>query len=298
MPKDDMPLLGAHMSIRGGLHRALLRGREAGCRAVQIFTRNSRQWVASPLSSVEIDTFHRTREETSVEPVAVHNSYLINVASPDSGIREKSLVALLDEIKRTDLLKIPYLVIHPGSHRGDGEEEGLDRISKALDYVFARTPECNVNILLETTAGQGFSLGYRLEQLAEIIRRTAGRERLGICLDTCHIFAAGYDFSTLQSYGTLIAAIAATTGLKALKLVHMNDSKAEFGSRVDRHEHLGHGDIGKQGLSFFLNDPILAELPFVIETPKGKNDKGIDWDVVNLMSLRALIEEDTKNDCI
>lgn len=293
-----MPLLGAHTSIKGGLDRAFFRGREAGCQVIQIFTRNATRWISKPLAPAEIDAFHKAREETSIEPVAAHDSYLINLASPRADVGMKSLDALLDEMKRAEDLRIPYLVMHPGSHMGGGEEKGLRRISESLDRIYDRRSHSSVKILLETTAGQGSSLGYRFEHLAEIMARTDARERLGVCVDTCHIFAAGYDFRAVETYEELIRKIDATVGLNHLRLLHINDAKKGLGSRVDRHEHLGHGFIGEEAFSFFLRDTVFRELPFLIETPKGLDEEGFEWDVRNLKLLRRLMEEKGINDSV
>ena len=293
-----MPPLGAHMSIAGGLYRALLRGKEAGCRAIQIFARNRSQWHAGKLTTNDIDLFHKTREETSIDAVAVHNSYLINLASPRSDIFEKSFHALLDELERTELLGIPYLVMHPGSHLGEGEKKGLRRIAEAMDRIHDRTTNYRVKILLETTAGQGTNLGYRFEHLAEILESTESHERLGVCFDTCHVFAAGYDFRTAETYSQLLTEFDATIGLSRLRLFHINDSKNELGSRIDRHEHPGEGFMGSKAFSFILNEPKFAAHSFLLETPKGKDEKGQDSDVVNLNLLKSLINEADNNDCV
>ena len=286
-----MPLLGAHMSISGGLYRAPLNGREAGCKAIQIFTRNRNRWKSKELSTREIDLFHKACKETSIRVVAAHSSYLINLASTRSHVFEKSVHALLQELERVERLEIPFLVMHPGAHVGGGEKQGLAQIAGALNGVLQRTSDYRVKILLETTAGQGTSLGYRLEQLAEILEITESRGRLGICLDTCHAFAAGYDFRTEKAYKQFLREFDRILGLTRLGLLHINDSKKGLGSRVDRHEHLGAGCIGLKAFSFFLNDPKLAHLPFLIETPKGKNKDGLDWDRVNLNVLRSLIKK-------
>ena len=286
-----MPLLGAHMSIAGGLYRAPIRGKEAGCEAIQIFTRNRNQWKSKKLSTKEIGLFHKACEETSIRVVAAHSSYLINLASTRSRVFEKSVYALLQEMERVERLEIPYLVMHPGSHLGGGEKKGLKRIAGALNGVLERTSDYHVSILLETTAGQGTSLGYRLEHLAEILEMTESQERLGVCIDTCHAFAAGYDFRTAKAYRQFLQEFDRILGLDRLRLFHINDSKNGLGSRVDRHEHPGAGFIGLKAFSFFLNDPKLAHLPFLIETPKGKNREGLDWDRVNLNLLRSLIKK-------
>lgn len=286
-----MPLLGAHMSISGGLYRALLKGREVGCQAIQIFTRNQIQWNSKKLSTKEIDLFHKACEETAIPVVAAHSSYLINLASTRSHVFEKSVHSLLQELVRVERLGIPYLVMHPGAHVGGGEKKGLEQIAGALNGVLERTSDYRVKILLETTAGQGTSLGYRLEHLAEILEMAEWQDRLGICMDTCHAFAAGYDFRTIKAYRQFLKEFDRILGLAHLGLLHINDSKNGLGSRVDRHEHPGAGCIGLKAFSFFLNDPKLAHLPFLIETPKGKNKHGQDWDRVNLNLLKSLIKK-------
>lgn len=286
-----MPLLGAHMSIAGGLHRAPLRGRETGCQVIQIFTRNRNRWKSKKLSAKEIDLFHKACDQASILVVAAHNSYLINLASTRSHVLEKSFHALLQELERAELLEIPYLVMHPGAHVGDGEKKGLRKIADSLNRVFEQTSNYRVKILLEMTAGQGSSLGYRLEHLAEILEMIESQERLGVCMDTCHAFAAGYDFRTAKAYRQFFGEFDRILGLDLLRLLHINDSKNGLASRVDRHEHPGAGSIGLKAFSLFLNDPKLAHLPFLIETPKGKNKAGLDWDVVNLNLLRSLIKK-------
>jgi len=293
-----MPLLGAHMSVSGGLERALLRGSRCGCQVIQIFTRNPSQWVCSELVPKEIDAFQQARAETSIVPVAVHDSYLINLASSRNDRRKRSTEALQDELMRAHALDIPYVVIHPGAHLGDGETKGIERVSEGLNRVFDLTSRLAVRILLETTAGQGTSLGYRFEQLAEIIQRSAHQERLGVCLDTCHIFAAGYDVRDRRGFERVMRHFDAVIGLNRLKLIHINDSKRKLGSRVDRHEHIGQGLLGTTAFSFFLRSPLLKDLPFLLETPKETDPTGKDMDVVNLSILRQLTEGHTIHDCI
>ncbi|MBW1782714.1 MAG: deoxyribonuclease IV, partial [Deltaproteobacteria bacterium] len=249
------------------------------------------QWISKELSLKEIDAFHEAREITSVKPVAVHDSYLINLASPLQENRKRSSEALLDELMRADRLNIPYVVMHPGAHRGDGEKRGIGRISEALNRILDHTSHLRVKILLETTAGQGTSIGYRFEQLAEILERTDFQERLGVCLDTCHVFAAGYDFGDKDTYEKLIRDFDTSIGLSRLKLFHVNDSKKGSGSRIDRHEHIGQGLIGEAAFSFFLNSPLFKEIPFLLETPKGTDEFGTDLDLINLGILRHLMEE-------
>ena len=279
------------MSITGGLSKALFRGRKRGCQVIQIFTKNPNRWISRGLSPKEIDAFNEARRETSIEPVAAHDSYLINLASPRREDREKSFHALLDEMDRAERLSIPYVVMHPGSHLGDGEKVGIKRISEALNHIFDRTSQFQVKILLETTAGQGTNLGYRFEHLAEIIGQTEAEERLGVCLDTCHVFAAGYDFRDEENYRKLVRDFDVIIGLNRCRLFHINDSKKGLGSRIDRHEHIGQGSIGERAFSFFLQSPIFRNLPFLLETPKGSDESGADRDLLNLRILRRLMEE-------
>ncbi len=293
-----MPLLGAHMSIAGHPYRALLRGKEAGCRVIQIFTRNRLKWAAKSLTRSEADYFYRAREETAVIPVAIHGSYLMNLASPQSDVREKSLSLLMKEMDWAEMLQIPYLVLHPGSHMGDGEERGLERVAAILNRAIEDSSGYRVKILLETTAGQGTGLGYRFEHLADILKSTGFSKRLGVCFDTCHVFAAGYDFRTREAYGQIMENFDNIIGLDRLKLFHVNDSKTGPGSRVDRHDHPGKGLIGLEPFSFFLNDLLFSGHPFLLETPKGKDENGIDLDRVNLKRLEGIIGKERKNDCI
>jgi deoxyribonuclease-4 len=276
------------MSISGGLHNALLRGEKIGCQVIQIFTRNRSRWRCKALSKKEIDTFHEIRDRVAVTPVAAHNSYLINLASPRSNVGKESFHALLDELGRAELLGIPYLVMHPGAHLGDGESKGLLRISEGINRIHDRTERYSVKILLETTAGQGTNLGYRFDHLAEIIERTESKDRLGVCFDTCHAFVAGYDFRNQTTYKGLFKKFDDVIGLDRLNIFHINDSKKELGSRVDRHEHPGAGTIGLQAFSQLLNDDRFKELPFLLETPKGKDNNGVDLDMINLNLLRGL----------
>jgi deoxyribonuclease-4 len=282
-----MPLLGAHTSIAGGLERALVRGREIGCEVVQIFTGSSRQWRSPRLGPPEIDAFRKAQKRTAVLPVAVHTQYLINLASPRADVFSRSLGALEDELERTELLGIPYVVLHPGAHLGSGERTGLKRVSHALDRVLERSRNRSPKVLLELTAGQGTGLGYRVEHLAEIIGGSAHGGRLGVCLDTCHAYEAGYDVRKAAGYARFVEAIEREVGLERVRLIHLNDSKTPLGSRVDRHEHIAEGRIGWDGLLRFLQDPRFARHPFILETPKGKDENGRDWDERNLARLRS-----------
>jgi deoxyribonuclease-4 len=277
------------MSIAGGVVHALRRGKEIGCDVIQLFTKNANQWCAKPLDPSAIEVFHRARDETGINPIAAHDSYLINLASPDEGLYKRSLEALWEEMQRAEALGISYLVMHPGSHRGSGEEEGLYRIARGVNLLHYRGPDMQIQILLETTAGQGATLGYRFEHFARVIEMVEEDTRIGICLDTCHCFAAGYDISTAEGYEATIGALDRIIGLDRLKLIHLNDSKGAVGTKRDRHEHIGQGHLGMEPFRLLLRDKRLADLPFILETPKGKNPAGEDWDVVNLRLLRGLL---------
>lgn len=280
-------MLGAHVSIAGGLHNAPHNGKAATCEVVQIFTRSRNQWRGRRLLPGEIERFREAQEETKVKVVCAHDIYLINLASPDNAVFRKSLNALLDEMKRCDLLGIPLLVAHPGSHVGSGEGTGLRRIAEGLNRVFDRYPDGRVTICLETTAGQGSSLGHRFEHLADILGRVEDEDRIGVCLDTCHIFAAGYPISTPAGYRATLRSFDHILGLERLRIIHLNDSKKGIGSRVDRHENIGGGCIGKEPFGFFLNDRRLSRIPKILETPK----KSPRDDRINLKRLRSLLRD-------
>lgn len=281
-------LLGAHMSIAGGVHNCFDHGEHFKCTTIQIFTKNASQWRAKPLTDTEIDKFKERQKQTKISPVVAHDSYLINLGSNDKALLQKSKEAFLVEIERCELLGIPYLVMHPGSHTGAGEEIGLKTIADSLSWLHHKSPETKVMICLETTAGQGTNLGYRFEQIADIIELSDSPERLGVCLDTCHIFAAGYDIRTERAYKKTMREFNSVIGLKRLKVIHFNDCKKELGSRVDRHAHIGKGFIGVEPFGFFMNDRRLAKIPKILETPKGDDGSADDR---NLAILRNLVKE-------
>ncbi len=281
--------LGAHESISGGLYRALDRARSATCDAVQIFVKSNRSWAVKPLTEEEIAQFKARAEETGIQPVVAHTSYLLNLGTPDEALWTRSRDMLITELERCEALGVGWLVLHPGSHVGSGEEAGLARVAQGLGEVHAATPGFCAQILLETTAGQGDSLGHTFQQLARIIELTPQGERLGVCLDTCHVFAAGYELRTAQGYAATMEAFERTIGLERLKALHLNDSKGEFGERKDRHEHIGKGHIGLEGFRNVLNDPRLAGLPGLLETPKGEE---LEEDRENLRVLRSLVASD------
>ena len=285
------PLIGAHMSIAGGVDRAPLRGRELGCACMQIFTKSNRQWAARALAEEEIRAFKRNCKETRIAPVIGHTCYLINLGSADSEIAKKSLDCFLLELRRAEQLGLPGLVAHPGAHGGAGETAGLRKITKAINELIDRTPRAKVKILLETTAGQGTNLGYRFEHIAEIIAGVKKESRMAVCFDTCHAFTAGYDIRTEECYHRTFEEFDKIIGLNRLAAFHVNDSKTDLGSQVDRHEHIGHGKIGKAAFRFILLDSRFKEIPKILETPKGKKGK-TEWDVINLRLLRRMQNAD------
>lgn len=278
-----MHILGVHLSISGGMHNALEKAGELGIQAVQIFLKNSNRWVAKPYSEEDIRHFNEARSRFPGIRIVAHTGYLINLAGEGDTLT-KSIDALGDEIQRASLLGIDSLVLHPGSHGGRGLESGIERIAESLNQLLDRKQ--NPIILLETTAGQGHSIGHRFEHLGSIIDRISLQSKIGICIDTCHIFAAGYDFTEKNKLQSVIKEFDDLIGLKRLRLIHLNDSKRECGSRVDRHEHIGKGRIGTAGFRSLLNSPKLEHIPFILETPKFNDDEA---DKMNLEALRKLI---------
>jgi deoxyribonuclease-4 len=282
------PLLGAHMSIAGGVDKSLLLGKTVDCAAIQIFTKSSRQWAAKPYTKEEIELFEFNRKETGIKTVIAHDSYLLNLGSPDLALRKRSITAFIDELERCQILGVSNLVAHPGSHVGAGEDEGIKTIARSLDEVHTACPGYNVKVTLEITAGQGSNLGYRFEQIAYIIDATKESDRLRVCFDTEHAFAAGYDIRTKEGYERTFAEFNKTIGLDVLAAFHLNDSKREFNSRVDRHEHIGKGHIGVEAFRFLVNDKRFWGLPMCLETPKGPE---LAEDRENLNLLRSLISK-------
>ena len=285
-----MPLLGAHESVAGGIEKAFDRIVEVGGEALQIFTRNQRQWQAPPMKKEEVALFRSAWGNTGWMPVASHASYLINLASSDFVKAEKAVKALVAELLRCSQLGIEYIVIHPGSHGGDGVELGLENVVKNLDAAFveADITSHKTRLLLETTAGQGTGLGSRFEELSWLLQQSRYGAHLGVCVDTCHIFAAGYDLRDPVSYQQTFALLDDTVGLQHVYFFHLNDSKKECGSKVDRHEHIGRGCIGLEGFRQLVNDARFKDLPMTLETPKGKD---LEEDKENLQLLRSLMSE-------
>jgi len=280
-------LLGAHFSIAGGVHNALLEAAAYGCNALQIFTKNTNSWKERIFSTAEIERFDAERRKSGVESIAAHTSYLINLASPDRQKHAMSCHALTQELIRSSQLKIPYAVLHPGAHMGRGTPAGIRQVAESVEAVFAENPDITTRLLFETTAGQGSSIGHTFEQLATIMENVRQRDRIGICLDTCHIFAAGYDIRDEAAYHRTVAQFDTVIGLDRLFMIHLNDSRKGLAGSVDRHEHIGDGAIGIRAFSLFMNDPRFAAIPKIIETPKNKKDKNADR--INLDRLKALL---------
>jgi deoxyribonuclease-4 len=281
-------MFGSHLSIAGGMHNALLAAEKLRMQTVQVFTKNQQQWKAKPLDEQTIAHWKTNCSRLGFEQTVSHDSYLINLASSDDFLWRRSIDLFVEELSRCKMLGIAYLVTHPGAHVGSGEKAGLKRIARALDLVHGRVSADGVVTCLEITAGQGSSLGYKLEHLAEIIERVKSPRRLAVCLDTAHLFAAGYDFRG-RKYAAFRRKLQSTVGVERVKVLHLNDSKKELGSRVDRHEHIGLGKIGLEGFRPFVRDKAFRNVPKILETPKLKHPDGREWDEVNLEVLRSLI---------
>jgi deoxyribonuclease-4 len=281
-------LLGAHMSIGGGVQMSIQRASSIGCTAMQIFVKNNMQWFARPLTPEEIRGFLKHSQRHELLSIFAHANYLVNLAATNPQFHANSLRALSEELIRADQLKLPFLVLHPGAHLGAGEEAGLEKIIESIDSVLSGIPKIKTRIALETTAGQGSCLGSRFEQLAYIIGRVRQPERLCVCLDTAHIFAAGYNIGSESAIRNTFREFDRLIGRDRLVAIHVNDSKTARGSRVDRHEHIGKGKIGLEAFRFIMRDRRFREIPKVLETPKGKD---LAEDVQNLKTLRALAHE-------
>ncbi len=280
-------LLGAHTSIAGGVDKAVERAASIGCTTLQIFTKNSNQWNSRPLNEQVVQNYKRLLKVTKIYPIVAHDSYLINLCAKDKEILKKSRKAFIDELKRCELLGINYLNFHPGSHMGRGEEDGIKLIAESINIAHSATRGFKVKSMIETTAGQGTSIGYRFEHIRKIIDLVEDKNRLAVCIDTCHIFAAGYDLRTEKAYEKTIEEFDAIIGLKYLKAFHLNDSKKGLGERVDRHEHIGLGKIGLNGFRFIMNDKRFINFPKILETPKGE---GMKEDIMNINRLKSLIK--------
>jgi deoxyribonuclease IV len=306
-----MVMLGAHMSIAGGFHKAVDRAATVGCNCVQIFTaapqqwqvqatkttfqsgglltKNNNQWRAKEIAADDAARFQAALAEGRVSQPLSHSSYLINLASGNEELWEKSVTGMMLELTRAEQLGIEYVVLHPGAHTGIEEEAGIQNVIRAIDAIHARLPEVTSKILLETTAGQGTCLGHRFEQLAAMLQGVKAPERLGVCIDTCHIFAAGYPLIERTDYLATFRQFEKVIGLPFLRAFHLNDSKKPLGSRVDRHEHIGEGALGLQPFQHLLNDDRFRQIPMYLETPKGTRNEE-DLDAINLRTLRSLMK--------
>lgn len=274
------------MSIAGGIYRAVERAVEVDCNVLQVFVKNSNRWKGKELTQEDVLQFRQARDQAELHSVVAHDSYLINLASPNRELWRKSILALLDEMDRSERLGLDYLVTHPGAHTGAGEEEGIRRIVDAIDRIHDEIGDVEVRIALETTAGQGTTLGYDFSHFRDILAGVRDPGRLAICVDTCHLFAAGYEIRSKDDYDKTLTEFDRRVGLGKVKVLHFNDSKKRLGSRVDRHEHIGEGEIGLDGFRWFVNDIRFHDVPKILETPKGKDGRA---DRKNLSSLRELI---------
>jgi deoxyribonuclease IV len=280
--------LGAHTSINGGVYNAVDLAEKLGFHAMQIFTKNNNRWHAKELSDEEIDTYKARLKTSDIKVVVAHDSYLINLCSKDTELLNKSRESFLDELKRCELLGIPHLNFHPGAHMGLGESEGIKLIAESINIAHSKTEGYKVTSMIETTAGQGSTMGYKFEHLRKIIDLIDEKERVTICIDTAHIFAAGYDIKDSKNYDNVINEFDNIVGIDRLKCLHMNDSKKPLGSKVDRHENIGKGFIGLEGFTNIMNDKRISHIPKILETPKGKEQLE---DLANLNILKKLIKK-------
>jgi deoxyribonuclease-4 len=283
------PWLGAHMSIAGGVDKAIERGRQVGCDVIQLFTKSSRQWAAKPYAEDEVAAFRRNQQEMKIRTVIAHDSYLLNLGTPEPGLRKRSIAAFVDELERCEALGIPYLVAHPGAHVGSGEAVGIKTIAGSLDEALDATRGLRVQVALEITAGQGSVLGYRFEQIRQMMDTATTSDRLKVCFDTQHAFAAGYDLRTKDGYDRTFAEFDEVIGLDRLAAFHLNDAKKGLNSRVDRHEEIGKGQLGIEPFRLLMNDRRFWGLPMCLETPKSDD---CHEDVEALKLLRSFVKHD------
>jgi len=280
------PLLGTHVSVAGGIHTAFARAMEIGCTTMQVFVKSPSQWTSKPLDEEGIRIYKSAQHGATVSPVVAHAAYLINLCAVSPRTLERSRDAYEDELRRCEALEIMGLVVHPGAHTGAGEQAGLQRIAESLNEIHDRTAGFRTLTILETTAGQGTTLGSTFTQLRRIIDGCSHPERIGVCLDTCHVFAAGHDIRTTEGWNRMLEEFESTLGLERLKVIHVNDSKKDLGSHVDRHEHIGSGCIGNDGFRFLMNDNRLLTIPKILETDKSED---MHEDVENMDRLRSLV---------
>ena len=282
---SGMTILGAHQSIAGGYHRAVEKAHDTGCHCVQLFTKNNNQWRAKAITPSEAERFRSTMDELGITWSLAHDSYLINLASPDQTLWRRSIDAFIEELRRAAILGIPDVVTHPGACTSSTEAAGIRRVVDAINEIHAQTRDLGTECLLETTAGQGTALGWRFEQFAAILDGLHEPDRLGFCFDTCHVFAAGYRLAPKRAYQATMREFDRLIGLKRIRAFHLNDSRRELGSRVDRHEHIGLGKLGSEPFQLLLADRRFRRIPMYLETPKGQRN-GTDWDTINLRTLR------------
>lgn len=288
------PLLGAHMSIAGGYYKALEAAAKAGMVTCQIFSKNNNQWRAKPITGDESNLFLGRLQELQISHPLSHSSYLLNLASPAAELWQRSVDALVVEVERAEQLGIPYVVMHPGARMDSTEEIGIAAVVRGLKEALLRTASLRCGILLETTAGQGSSLGHQFGQLAAMLKGVGHSDRLAVCFDTCHVFAAGYPLARRRDYLATMKQFDQTIGLERVKAFHLNDSKKDLGARVDRHEHIGRGKMGLEPFEHLLNDRRFRDVPMYLETPKGI-ESGEDLDVINLRTLRGLVRRKARS---
>lgn len=273
------------------MHNALLAAKEVGCDALQVFVKNQRQWQAKPIEDEQLAQWHDELQRHENLPIVAHATYLINLGTHDKTLSKKSSDALLDELRRCDQLSIPGLVLHPGAAGEQTPAAAIKRVAKALDSVHKQGAEVKCQVWLETTAGQGTTLGRTFGELGAILEQLKQPERIGICIDTCHVFAAGYDIRTAEGYAAMMTEAEASVGLERIRCWHLNDSVGALGSRKDRHAHIGEGELGKAGFRQLLSDDRMAGIPMILETPKGTDEAGLDWDKRNLRRLRLMASQ-------
>ena len=289
---DKINLYGSHLSIAGGFHKAVERAHNLGCVAVQIFVKAPGSWRTKIVTAQDAERFFAAQERFGIRHFVAHSAYLPNLATPAQSLHERSVTDMTEEMRNCQALHLPYLVFHPGSYKGTTEEDGLRRVAESIDEIYERLGDTSVSITIETTAGQGTNLGYRFEQIAQIIALSQNKDRLSVCMDTCHIFAAGYDIRTEEAFWRTIEEFDKIISLSRLKVIHLNDSKAPLGSRKDRHEHIGKGEIGETPFRILMTDERFRLIPKILETPKDREDK---FDRENLRLLRSFIEGQEKN---
>jgi deoxyribonuclease-4 len=285
--KEKRPLLGAHVSIAGGVSQSLARGQQIGCDCIQIFTKSSRQWAAKPYSGEEIEAFKSAQAETGIKMVIAHDSYLLNLGAPDDKLRKRSVEGLIDELERCESLAVPFLIAHPGAHVGSGEDAGITTVARSIDEAHKSCAGFKTRVALEITAGQGSNLGYSFAQMERIFDAVKENDRLWLCFDTEHAFAAGYDLRSVEGYERTFTELDERVGIERVVAFHLNDSLKPFHSRVDRHQHIGKGYLGVEPFDRLLHDPRFLGIPMCLETEPGPDMKDIAED---LATLRKLVE--------